>query len=69
MKNIAEIDTTTGNVVSTFASKAAGAVQTIVGAGNHLLVGGNFTGINGDTADPYMASLSPSPARATASCT
>ena len=59
VQNIAEIDTTTGNVVSTFASKAAGAVQTIVGVGNHLLVGGNFTGINGDTTDPYMASLNP----------
>ena len=57
--NIAEIDTTTGNVVTAFASKASGAVQTLVGAGNHLLVGGNFTGINGDTADPYMASISP----------
>jgi hypothetical protein len=59
VKNIAEIDTTTGNVVPTFASNAAGAVQTIVGASNHLLVGGNFTGINNDTADPYMASLNP----------
>ena len=59
VQNIAEIDTTTGNVVSTFGSKAAGAVQSIVSVGNHLLVGGNFTGINGDTADPYMASLSP----------
>jgi hypothetical protein len=59
VKNIAEIDTTTGNVVPTFASSAAGAVQTIVGSGNHLLVGGNFTGINGDTTDPYMASLDP----------
>jgi hypothetical protein len=59
VQNIAEIDTTTGNVVSTFASKASGAVQTIVGVGNHLLVGGNFTGINGDTTDKYMASLSP----------
>ena len=59
VQNIAEIDTSTGNVVSTFASKASGAVQTIAAAGNHLLVGGNFTGINGDTADPYMASLSP----------
>src|SRR5581483_7466801 len=27
--------------------------------GSHLLVGGNFTGINGDTGDPYMASLNP----------
>ncbi len=59
VQNIAEIDTTTGNVVTTFASKASGAVQTLLGVGNHLLAGGNFTGINGDTADPYMASLSP----------
>jgi hypothetical protein len=59
VQNITEIDTTTGNVVSTFASKAAGAVQTLLGVGNHLLVGGNFTGVNGDTADPYMASLNP----------
>jgi hypothetical protein len=59
VKNIAEIDTTTGNVVSTFASNASGAVQTIVGVGNHLLVGGNFTGINGDTTDKYMVSLNP----------
>jgi len=47
VQNIAEISTTTGNVVSTF------------GVGNHLLVGGLFTGVNGDTTDPYMASLSP----------
>jgi hypothetical protein len=59
VQNIAEIDTSTGNVVTTFASNAAGAVQTIVAVGNHLLVGGNFTGINGDTTDRYMASLSP----------
>jgi hypothetical protein len=59
VQNIAEIDTTTGNVVSTFGSKAAGAVQTIVSSGSHLIVGGNFTGINGDTTDPYMASISP----------
>ena len=57
--NIAEIDTTTGNVVAGFGTKASGAVQSIVAAGNHLLVGGNFTGVNGDTADPYMVSLSP----------
>jgi hypothetical protein len=58
VQNIAEIDTSTGNVVSTFASKASGAVQTILSVGTHLLVGGLFTGINGDTTDPYMASLS-----------
>jgi len=59
VQDIAEIDTTTGNVVTTFASKASGAVQTIVGVGNHLLVGGLFTGINGDTTDRYMVSLNP----------
>jgi len=59
VQNIAEIDTTTGNVVGTFASKASGAVQTLLGVGNHLLAGGNFTGINGDASDPYMVSLSP----------
>jgi hypothetical protein len=57
--NIAEINTTTGNVVSAFESKASGAVQTLLGVGSHLLVGGNFTGINGDTSDPYMVSLNP----------
>jgi hypothetical protein len=59
VQNIAEISTTTGNVVTTFASKASGAVQTLLGVGNHLLAGGLFTGINGDSADPYMVSLSP----------
>jgi hypothetical protein len=57
--NLAEIDTTTGNVVSTFGSKASGAVQTILAVNNHLLVGGLFPGVNGDTADPYMVSLNP----------
>ncbi|HEX2319873.1 MAG TPA: hypothetical protein VHJ18_12895 [Streptosporangiaceae bacterium] len=59
VSNIAEISTTTGNVVSGFKSGASGTVQTIVAVDSHLLVGGNFTGVNGDTADPYMASLNP----------
>jgi hypothetical protein len=59
VKNIAEISTTTGNVVKAFASNASGAVQTMVGTHARLLVGGNFTGINGDNADPYMVSLNP----------
>jgi hypothetical protein len=59
VNNIAEIDTTTGNVAPGFKSRASGAVQTIVATGSHLLVGGNFTSINGNTADPYMVSLSP----------
>jgi hypothetical protein len=59
VKDIAEISTTTGNVVTTFTSNASGPVQTILGVGNHLLVGGNFKNINGDTTDPYMVSLNP----------
>ena len=59
VQNVAEIDTTTGNVVPGFGTKASGAVQTMAGAGNHLLIGGDCTGLNGDTADPYMVSVSP----------
>jgi hypothetical protein len=59
VKNIAEISTSTGNVVKAFATNASGAVQTMVGTHARLLVGGNFTGINGDTGDPYMVSLNP----------
>jgi len=59
VKNIAEVDTASGNVVTGFRSSASGTVQTIVAAGGHLLAGGNFTSVNGDTADPYMVSLNP----------
>src|SRR5215468_1293237 len=59
VKNIAEISTTTGNVITAFKSNASGAVQTLVGTHRRLLVGGNFTSINGDNADPYMVSLDP----------
>ncbi len=59
VKNIAEISTTTGNVVKTFASNASGAVQTLVGTHARLITGGNFTSINGDAADPYLVSLNP----------
>jgi hypothetical protein len=56
-KNIAEIDTTTGSVVTAFGHSASGTVETLASYGNHVLAGGNFTGINGSTADPYLASL------------
>jgi len=61
VKNIAEITTTgtTGSVVTGFRSNASGTIQTIVAAGSHLLVGGYFTSINGDSTDPYMVSLNP----------
>lgn len=60
VKNLAEISTTTGNVVTGFRSNASGPVETIVASGSHLLVGGRFTGINGDSADQYLVSLNPS---------
>jgi hypothetical protein len=60
VKDIAEIDTTTGDVVPGFGtSTAGGQVETLLGVAGHLLVGGHFTWINGSHADPYFASVSP----------
>jgi hypothetical protein len=58
--DIAEIDTTVGDVEPTFGtSTAGGQVETLVGVDGHILVGGYFTWINGSHKDPYMASVSP----------
>ena len=63
--NIAEIDTTTGNVVTGFGHNTGGGhVDTILavpgGANGHLLVGGTFTSINDNKGvNPYYASLDP----------
>jgi hypothetical protein len=59
VKNVAEISTTTGNVVTAFAHSAAGSVQTMLGADGHILAGGYYTSINGSSADPYFTSLNP----------
>ncbi len=60
VKDIAEIDTTAGDVVPGFGtSTAGGQVETLLAVDNHLLVGGHFTWINGSHADPYFASVSP----------
>jgi hypothetical protein len=59
VRNIAEIDTTTGNVVTTFAHSASGEIQTVLGVAGHVLVGGAYSSINSSTADPYMTSLNP----------
>ncbi len=59
VKNIAEISTTTGNVVSGFGSNASAAVDTLLGAKGHILAGGYYKTINGSTANPYMTSLNP----------
>jgi hypothetical protein len=58
-KNLAEVDTTTGAVVTAFGHSASAKVETIASYNNHMLVGGFFTGINNSTADPYFASLNP----------
>jgi hypothetical protein len=57
--NIAEIDTTTGNVVTSFAHSANGQVSTVLGVDGHILAGGYYTTINGSSSDPYMTSLNP----------
>jgi hypothetical protein len=59
VKDIAEIDTTTGSVVTAFGHSAAGQVETLASSGGHIIAGGYFTGINGSTADPFLASLNP----------
>src|SRR5262249_9871632 len=59
VKNIAEIDTATGSVVTTFRHSASGRLETLSSYHNHIIVGGYFTSINGSSADPFMASLNP----------
>jgi len=56
VKNLAAVDTTNGNVLSTFAHTAGGKVSTIARVGTHLLTGGAFTSINGSTKK-YLVSL------------
>ncbi len=58
-KNVAAVSTSTGALVSGFKDNAGGQVETILAVNGHLLTGGFFKGINGSSADPYYASLSP----------
>ncbi|MEP7026225.1 MAG: hypothetical protein ABJB47_20975, partial [Actinomycetota bacterium] len=58
-KNIAEVSTTTGMLVSAFKHSAAGMVETVQATHNHIIAGGFFTSLNGSAADPYLASLNP----------
>ena len=60
--NIAKIATASGVVDPLFARNASKQVRALAYAGTHLLVGGDFTTINGSTgtASAYLTSLSPS---------
>src|SRR5215813_2158736 len=55
--NIAEIDTTTGAVVTGFRHSANGQVETLLGYGSHIIAGGYYTSINNSAAHKYMTSL------------
>lgn len=57
VKNLAEIDTSTGAVVTGFGHSASGQVETLQGYNGHILAGGYYTSINNSTANPYMTSL------------
>ena len=59
VQNIAEISTSTGKVVNAFAHSANKTVETLRSFGNHILVGGDYTTINGSKSDAYMTSLNP----------
>jgi hypothetical protein len=59
VKNLAEINTTTGAVVPAFGVNTNWQVETLLAASGHLLVGGLFTKIDGSSTDPYYASLNP----------
>lgn len=59
VKNLAEVSTSTGKVITSFGSKASGHVYTIASSHGHLLVGGAFSGANGSTANPRFMSLNP----------
>jgi hypothetical protein len=59
VQNIAEISTSTGNVVTAFGHSAGSEVDTLLGVDGHILAGGYFQSINGSTADRFFASLNP----------
>jgi hypothetical protein len=58
-RNVGEISTITGKVVTAFSHNANGQVETLVSVGGRLIAGGYYTSIGDSTADPYMTSLNP----------
>jgi hypothetical protein len=63
VKNLAEVSTSTGEVITSFGHSTNGQVETITGWNGHLLVGGYFTTINNSYGTGYLASLSPTTGR------
>jgi hypothetical protein len=63
VKNLAEISTITGGLVPGFAHHASAPVETLVSVGDRILAGGDYTRINGSTANPYMTGLNPTTGR------
>jgi hypothetical protein len=57
--NIAEITTGKGSVVKSFAHSASAQVNTILAVGGRIVAGGDYTSINGSSANPYMTGLNP----------
>lgn len=57
VRDIAEVSTTTGAVITSFGHSASGMVETLRSYGAHLIAGGNFTSVNGSSANPYLVSL------------
>ena len=68
VKNIAEVDTTTGAVVSTFAHSASAQVETLIGANGHLLVGGYYKTIKLGGRPVHDQPRTRPPERTTGSC-
>jgi hypothetical protein len=58
-RDVAEISTITGAVVTGFAHNANGQVETLVNAGDRIIAGGYYTSIGNSSADPYMTGLNP----------
>lgn len=62
VKNIAAVSTSTGAVITSFASSAAAKVNNVEYVNGHVLVGGNFKSIN-NSSKAYLVSLNPSTGR------
>ena len=63
VKNLAEVSTITGALVTGFAHHASAPLETLTAVGDRILAGGYYTRINGSSANPYMTGLNPTTGR------